>query len=102
MHHALLAAIGRRATIDAQDSLSDSFENQGSRDTSSHSPEHSSSGSGGTSSPPTQLPRTLRLDEVLEHLRAVDLKLRALHTSRRPLPSPSPLAISCGHEVGLV
>ncbi|KAL5969052.1 hypothetical protein TSMEX_003214 [Taenia solium] len=99
MQHVSLAAIGRRATIETQDSLSDSFENHSSRETSSQSPELLPCYSGVASPPPPQLPRVLRLDEVLEHLRTVDLQLRALHTSRSPLPTPPPLVTSCGHEV---
>ncbi|VDK40859.1 unnamed protein product [Taenia asiatica] len=98
MQHASLAAIGRRATIETQDSLSDSFENHSSRETSSQSPDLLPCDSGVASPPPPQLPRVLRLDEVLEHLRTVDLQLRALHTSRSPLPTPPPLVTSCGHE----
>ncbi|EUB65116.1 hypothetical protein EGR_00385 [Echinococcus granulosus] len=98
MQHASLAAIGRRATIETQDSLSDSFEGHSSKETSSRSPERLSCGSGAASPLPSQPPRVLRLDEVLEHLRAVDHQLRALHVSRYPILTP-PLATSCGQEV---
>nr|CDS15312.1 hypothetical protein EgrG_000771000 [Echinococcus granulosus] len=98
MQHASLAAIGRRATIETQDSLSDSFEGHSSKETSSRSPERLSCGSGAASPLPSQPPRVLRLDEVLEHLRAVDHQLRALHVSRYPILTP-PLATSCGQEI---
>ncbi|KAM3188332.1 hypothetical protein ACTXT7_000453 [Hymenolepis weldensis] len=80
MQHASLAAIGRRATIETQDSLSDSFEKRGSKDTSC-SLELISSNSPPTSSQPVP-PRIFRLDEVLEHLRNIDRHLRSLHTTR--------------------
>lgn len=80
MQHASLAAIGRRATIETQDSLSDAFEKCGSKDTSC-SPELVSSDSPPTSSQPIP-PRIFRLDEVLEHLHNIDRHLRSLHTTR--------------------
>ncbi|VUZ54215.1 unnamed protein product [Hymenolepis diminuta] len=80
MQHASLAAIGRRATIETQDSLSDSFEKRGSKDTLC-SPELVSSDSPPTFSKPVPS-RIFRLDEVLEHLHNIDRHLRSLHTTR--------------------
>lgn len=95
MHHVSLAAIGRRATIEAHDSLSDSFEKRSSRETASKSPEFQSS----NSSPS----RVLCLDEVVMHLKTVECQLRALHASRaQPKPHVSSQSIPCsaGRDVG--
>nr|CUU00263.1 hypothetical transcript [Hymenolepis microstoma] len=80
MQHASLSAIGRRDTIETQDSLSDSFEKNGSKDISC-SPELVSTGSPSTFSQPLPL-QVFRLDEALEHLLNIKRHLHDLHTSK--------------------
>ncbi|VDN96404.1 unnamed protein product [Rodentolepis nana] len=80
MQHALLSAIGRRDTIETQDSLSDSFEKNESKDIAC-SPELISSCSSPMFSQPDPL-RVLRLDEALEHLHNINRHLRDQHTAQ--------------------